>query len=270
MSLEQNVSKHYTRGDLQQTITKALPGGAGDAAALAGIEEFHIGGREATADLIAQLPLRPEMHVLDIGAGIGGTARYIAQTFGCRVTGVDLTEEYVAVANALSRRLGLDKVSFRQGSALTLPFEPASFDAATMLHVGMNIGDKRALFAEVSRVLKPGGVFAVYDIMKAGPGDITFPVPWAATAETSFVAEIAAYRSALEAAGFAPAPERGRRDFAIAFFQKLRAQTAEKGLPPLGLHVLMGETFREKVANMIANLEQGVIEPVEIIARKKA
>jgi SAM-dependent methyltransferase len=186
------------------------------------------------------------------------------------VTGIDLTEEYVKVADTLSKRLGVDdRISFRQGSALAMPFEPASFDAATMLHVGMNIGDKRALFAEVARVLKPGGVFAVYDVMKSGPGEVTFPVPWARTAETSFVADPATYRSALEASGFTPAPERGRRDFALAFFRKLRAQTAEKGLPPLGLHVLMGETSREKIANMIANLEQGVIAPVEIIARKK-
>ena len=123
------------------------------------------------------------MHLLDVGSGIGGPARTFADAFGCRVTGVDLTEEFVEAANALTRRCGLsDRVSFRQASALALPFADASFDAATLIHVGMNIEDKAGLFAEVRRVLKPDARFGVYDIMRVAEGEIPYPMPWAATA----------------------------------------------------------------------------------------
>src|SRR3546814_3455016 len=116
------------------------------------------------------------MSLLDIGCGLGGAARHFARACGCTVTGVDLTPEYVAVAEALTRMVGqADRVAFRAGSALDLPFEAASFDAATLLHVGMNIPDKDRLCAEAARVLKPGGVFGVYDGMRVGDGALTFP-----------------------------------------------------------------------------------------------
>jgi ubiquinone/menaquinone biosynthesis C-methylase UbiE len=208
------------------------------------------------------------MHLLDIGSGVGGAARYFAQTHGCRVTGIDLTEEYVAVAAALTRRVGLEgAVSFHQGSALALPFPEGTFDGAYMLHVGMNVADKAALFAGVRRVLKPGAVFAVYDVMRLAPGALDFPLPWASTPETSFVEEPTAYRQALQAAGFAIASERTRRDFALESLRRVQAQMAEKVLPALGTHILMGEDFPRKIANQTALTERGLISPVEMVAR---
>jgi SAM-dependent methyltransferase len=161
------------------------------------------------------------------------------------------------------------QVDFRAGSATALPFADASFDAATLLHVGMNIADKPALFAGLARVLRPGGVFAIYDVMRTGGGDIDFPMPWATGAHTSFVAEPAHYRRALEAAGFEVSAERNRRDDAIAFFRAMRARLAESGPPPLGTHVLMGKEAPQKIANLIASLEAGRLAPVEMVCRRR-
>ena len=131
----------------------------------------------------------------------------------------------------------------------------------------MNIQDKAKLFAEVRRVLKPGAVFGIYDVMREGDGDLAFPVPWASTPETSFVAGAADYRRLLEAAGFAVHKERSRREFAMEFFRQLRARAADAdGPPPLGLHLLMGPTAPQKVANMIDNLQRGLIAPIEIVS----
>jgi SAM-dependent methyltransferase len=273
MSIDRSIAEHYTHGALERTILDALRAAGKDPerlapADLAPVDEFHIGGRQATVDFAGRFGARAGMTLLDIGSGLGGAARYFAEQHGCRVSGIDLTAEYVAVANALARRCGLGRaVDYRQGSALDLPFAPASFDGAYMLHVGMNIADKPRLFAAVRAALKPGAVFGIYDVMRTGPGELSFPVPWAARPETSFVAAPADYRRALEAAGFAASEPLSRRDFAIEFFRQMRARAAAGGPPPLGLHILMGGDFPQKTANMIANLEQGIIAPTEIFAR---
>ena len=274
-AFEERIARHYTHGALTAAIERGLqasgPGGGelGDAD-LAGMDEFHMGGREATAALAESLDLKPEMSLLDIGCGIGGAARFFAQRFGCRVTGVDLTPEYIETARALSMRLGVaDRVEFHVGSALALPFADESFDAASLLPVGMNIPDKRRLAAETARVLKPGGTIAVYDIMRTGSGAIDFPMPWAASEDTSFLVTPADYRAALAGAGFDIAGERDRRDLALQMFARMRAKMAEGGgPPPLGLHILMGKDAPAKIANMVAMLERERIAPVEIIAHR--
>ncbi len=268
------VSRHYTRRDLETVIVEALRASGTDPDNLkpddlAAIDEFHMGGRAATAALAERLALRPEMQVLDIGCGLGGAARYFARLAGCRVTGVDLTPDYVDAAAALTRRVGLDdQVNFQVASALELPFAPGSFDAASLIHVGMNVSDKGRLCAEAARVLRPGGSFAIYDVMRAGPGDIAYPTAWAARADTSFVAEPALYREALAAAGFSATVEQDQRDLALDVFRRFRGRVAERGLPPLGLHLLMGPDAATKVANMVAALEAGVIAPMLMVARR--
>lgn len=274
MEIEHIVNEHYTHGSLERAILDALAASGKDPdrltpADLAPVDEFHVGGRQATADLGAELGVEPGWRLLDIGSGLGGASRYFAQEFQCSVTGIDLTDEYVRTAQSLARRVGLEKlVAYQQGNALVLPFAPASFDGAYMLHVGMNIEDKAKLFASVRHVLKPGGVFGIYDVMRTGEGDLSFPVPWASSPETSFVKSVGAYRLLLEDAGFAVERERNRRAFAIGFFEQMRAAAAQAGgPPPLGLHILMGATAPQKAANMILNLERGLIAPTEIVSR---
>ena len=181
------------------------------------VDEFHTGGRQATIDLLDQLALRPGSSVLDIGSGIGGTARLLVERYGCSVTGIDPTPEFVTVAEALTHRVGLtEKARFRIASATDLPFDPHSFDAATLLHVGMNVPDKVRLFFEGERVLKPGGNFAIYDMMRVGDGDLEYLVPWASHSETSFVENIDLYRTTLNDTGFEVISHRNRAQFAIS------------------------------------------------------
>lgn len=270
---EQAVAQHYTHGALERAVLDALRAAGKDPDRLepddlAPVDEFHIGGRQATIDLASQLGVTPGMHVLDVGAGLGGASRYFAHVLGCTVTGIDLTEEFVQVARALSARTGLaGRISYHHGSALALPFPPAAFDGAYMLHVGMNIADKGALFAQVRRVLKPRGFFGVYDVMREADGPLAYPMPWATTAETSFVEPSATYVRLLRAAGFEVVAQRSRREVALAFFRELRARIAQSGAPPLGLHIVMGPTTPQKIANMVSALETGLIAPTEIICQ---
>lgn len=273
METDQLIAGHYTHGALEAAILRALAAAGKDTDHLvpddlAPVDEFHIGGRQATGDFMAQLDFRSGQHLLDIGCGIGGPSRYAAQTFGCRVTGIDLTPEYVEVAGALSRRVGLGHaLAYETASATALPFAPATFDGAYMLHVGMNIADKAALCANLREVVKPGSMFGIYDIMREESGDLTFPVPWATTDASSFVASAAEYRHHLEAAGFEVLKERSRRESALASLAELRAKAGPGGPAPLGTHILMGENFSQKVANLTGNLERGLVAPTEIICR---
>jgi len=270
---DRNVAQHYEHGALEKAILDAMTSAGKDpdrltAADLAPVDEFHIGGRQATMELGAQLDLPRGARVLDVGSGLGGPSRYFASERGWRVDGIDLTPEYVQVAEHLSRRVGLgDDVSYRQASATDLPFADSTFDGAYMLHVGMNIADKKAAFAEVRRVLKPGGLFAIYDVMRESDGDFTYPVPWSAAPETNFIDTAAAYKRLLAGAGFSVGQERSRRDFALEFFRQMRQRMAQGGPPAPGLQIVMGATAPQKVANMMAMLERGVFSPTEIIGR---
>jgi len=271
--IERNVALHYSHGTLEAAILAALGAMGKDVehlvpADLTPVDEFHIGGRAATEAFADQLGVAPGMHLLDIGSGLGGAARYFAGERGCRVTGIDVTEDYVRVATALAKRVGLaDRVTFQKASALAMPFEAASFDGAYMLHVGMNIFDKDALFAEVRRVLKLGARYGIYDVMRVGNGEIPLPVPWASSVTTSFVADEPAYRQLLERAGFAIERTRNRRDFARKFSHDQRERFAASGPPPLGQHLLMGPTAQRKLANLSRAIDDGIVAPVEIVAR---
>ena len=273
MNLEQTVARHYAHGSLEQAILEALAAAGKDVnrlspADLAPVDEFHVGGRPATIAFAGQLGVRSGMRLLDVGCGLGGAARYFAHEHGCHVTGIDLSDEYVAVANALAARVGLaDRVSCQQGSALALPFAPGSFDAAYLLHVGMNIENKSGLFAEIRRVLAPSGTLGIYDVMRLGAGDLSYPAPWASSPEASFVADAATYRRLLEAAGFDVLKERNRRDFALEIFRQMRERGASGRPAPLGLHIVMGDNAAQKVANMTNDIHRGLIAPTEMICR---
>ncbi len=277
MQYDKSVAEHYLHGNLLKAIEAALPkiGKTPNSITLEDLspmDEFHIGGREATEQLIEQLNFTPQSHVLDIGCGLGGTARFVATRCRNHITGIDLTEEYIETGKTLCKWLNLDtQITLQQGSALSMPFPDNTFDGSYMLHVGMNIEDKASLFAEVQRVLRPGAMFGIYDVMRDSVGELTYPVPWASSESTCQLATLEEYTDALKNSGFSILKEKNYRDFALQFFTRVAARAAKKGTPPaLGLHLLMQESTTSKIKNMTANIAAGYIAPVEIIAQKQS
>lgn len=275
MLFENVVSEHYTHGDLLGAIQASI-GKLGKTVDnvtvedLGPVDEFHIGGRIATDNLLNQLNFSEQDHILDVGCGLGGASRFVANRLNNQVTGIDLTQEYIDTGKTLCDWVGLDKqVTLHQGNALSMPFEEKTFDGGLMLHVGMNIEDKAQLFKEIYRVLKSGTSFGVYDVMRSKDGELAYPVPWAAEDNTSKLATPDQYKQALTDAGFKVMAESDRRDFGLEFFKQMRSKIeANGGPPPLGLHTLMQKSASVKLKNMVDNIVAGFISPVEIIARK--
>lgn len=275
MLYDQAVSESYFHGNLLNAIQASIGklGKTVDSVTvedLGPVDEFHIGGRSATKSFLDQLNFSNQDHILDVGCGLGGATRFVANTYGSRVTGIDLSQEYTETGKALNNWVKLDKqITLQQGSALTMPFEDETFDGGFMLHIGMNIEDKAKLFSEIYRVLRPGATFGVYDIMRQNGGELSFPVPWATDKSTNKLATSDQYKRALSDAGFEVASENNRSEFALEFFKQMRAKTEADGGPaPLGLHTLMKESTPIKLKNMVDNIAAGYIAPVEIIAHK--
>jgi SAM-dependent methyltransferase len=238
---------------------------------LAAVDEFHIRGRPATAELADGLGLAAGQRVLDVGCGIGGPSRYVAATYDCKVVGIDLTEEYCRVAALLAERAGLgDRVEYHPGNALAMPFADADFEVAYTQHVAMNIEDKAQLYAEVARILKPGGRFGIYDVLQGEGGDVVYPVPWARDAATSFVVRPAELEALLEDAGFAIVSWRDTAAEARQWIDQMKARMAEPNPPPTALRLLLGEDFRAMAQNIFRNLLEDRVRPTEVICRKPA
>ncbi|WP_171128339.1 MULTISPECIES: class I SAM-dependent methyltransferase [unclassified Ruegeria] len=273
MTNPNEVAHHYHSGHLLKRISDGCsrldltpPISHDD---LAPVDEFHIGGRLATERFVKSLDLSAESRVVDFGCGLAGPARYVAAATGAHVTGIDLTDEFVETGRALTEWTGLsDRVHLIEGSVLDLPLEAKSMDAAYMIHVGMNIADKVGIAREAKRVLKPGGIFAIYDVMQVGEGQMDYPAPWASSSDQSALAPPETYETALNSVGFEVSERIDRTAFAKQFFADLAsAQSRSDGPPPLGLHLIMGENTSLKVQHMVRNIERGLIAPIEIHAR---
>jgi MPBQ/MSBQ methyltransferase len=263
------VRQHYAQAGYAGRLLTALRAAGKDLDRLtrddlAPFEEFHIGGRDATRELAQLAGLHANLHVLDLGSGIGGPARTLAAEFGCRVTGLDLVDEYVEAASELTRRAGLaDRASFQPGDACALPFPAAHFDAVVSEHMTMNIEDKATLFVGVRRVLRVGGVYALYEIC-AGTGSVEYPVPWAATPTISFLRPPDELRRLIENAGFAARDWNDVTAQATQRFGVLASLVGGwHGSPPaLGPHLVMGHDYAEKIGNLLRNLQQGSVRVV--------
>lgn len=268
-----SVKQHYGVGGILDAILRALADEGKDLDALepadlAPVDEFHVRGREATVELAGRARLGPGMRVLDLGCGLGGSARHLAAQHGCDVVGIDVTDEYVRVADALSRRVGLaDRIGFRLGSALDLPFAEGAFDAVWTEHVQMNVGDKETFYGEAARVLKPGGVLIFHDIFRGAGGEPHYPVPWAQDASISSLASPDEIRATLERAGLRVRDWEDVTRRSLEWFVRRRAQQGS-GPPPLGIHLLMGASAEQKLANMVANLREARVAVVQAVAEK--
>ncbi|WP_416896899.1 MAG: class I SAM-dependent methyltransferase [Minwuia sp.] len=274
--IEAAVARHYGSGELLERILAGLEqlgldAGRIDPVELAPVDEFHTAGRTMTVKALDMTPLEAGMHVLDVGCGIGGTSRYLAHERDCQVTGIDLTPEYIEVARDLTSRTGLaDRCHFELASALEMPFEDGIFDAAVTFHVAMNIEDRQGLYGEIARVLRPGAPLCIFDVMKGPALGMHYPVPWAETAETSFLRSPDDMRVLLDHAGFTLLAEESQKDFASEFFRKaFAAQAQADGPPPLGLHLLTGANSPEKFRNYATALDENMIEPWIMVATRR-
>lgn len=273
-SIQSGVQEHYAHRDLATAIFAALTAAGKDPdnlrpEDLAPVDEFHIRGRQATLDLARLARLNETMHILDVGSGVGGPSRRLALEFGCRVTGLDLIAEYCRVAQILTDRLGLaDRISYRQGNALDMPFDDASFDVVWTQHTAMNIPDKPQLYAEIWRVLRPGGSLAIDDVLAGSGGPVHFPVPWAREPSISFLASPDEMRLLLEEVGFEILSWRDTTGLGREWFRTVRQKMQDKGPSPLGIHVLLGPDFQAMIRNLVRNLEENRIALIEILGAR--
>lgn len=266
------TASHYARAGLAAAILAGLRAAGKDPEApgpddLAPVDQFHIRGKDATLELARLAGLQAGMEVLDVGGGLGGPARTLARALGCRVVVLDLTEEYCRVGEELSRRTGLgDRVGFQHGDALAIPFADGRFDVVWTQHSSMNVDDKARLYGEIRRVLRPGGRLALHEVMAGDAGPPHFPVPWAREAASSFLRAPEAVRGLLGDLGFR---ERCWLDVtapSLAWFRaRVAGLEAAGALPPLGLHLLLGEEFAPMFRNMVRNLAEGRIVVVEAV-----
>lgn len=234
-----------------------------DAVRLAPVDEFHIRGRAATLEIAEALALRPRSQVLDLGSGLGGPARTLAEMSGCHVTGIDLTPEFCEAATVLSQWTGLSgQTEFRTGDATQTGLPDAGFDAALTVHTAMNIADKPALYAEAFRLLRQNSRFVAYDVLQGDGGQVNYPVPWARDPSTSFLATPAAMRTLLQGAGFEILSETDSSAEGLAWFQAMRDRISQEGPPPITFAAFLGESFSLMAANQIANLAEGRIKTV--------
>jgi SAM-dependent methyltransferase len=258
------VRAYYPSAGLADAVVDVLAGAGIDVAHLtvqdlSAVDQLHAGGAAATALVLERINLTAGTTLLDVGCGLGGPSRMAADRYQAQVTGVDLTPELVDAASALAARVGLEKrCRFLATPGETLPFDEGSFDAAMMIHVGMNVRDKRSLFAEVHRVLSPGAVFLLYEQVRRGAGDLTYPLPWAVDERSSFVEAADDYVAALAAAGFVQIEVEDRTG-------------PVPGAPPPSVQVgpadILGPAYVAGVTNHISATRAGLLGGVLIHAR---
>lgn len=276
MNTDCEVSTHYSRGDLLSRLNAALREDGIDPdhptmEGLAPYDQFHGRGLEATVEIAGLVEAGPADHILDIGSGIGGPARYFANRFGCRVTGIDLTPEYCDVARHLTRLLDLEgRVTFEVGNALRRPFADASFDGAYSMNVSMNIADKGGFHREIHRVLKPGTWLVLSEIAKGDGGDLDYPTPWATSAATSFLSTPEETQRGLREVGFDVVRLHSSAEATKAWGARARAMVERGEKPPQRAAMLMhGKTAAQMAANTSRGVAEGRIVPIEVLARRR-
>lgn len=272
---ESVIAGHYGGNNLKSQIFDAISRSDLDLqrlvpADLAPIDEFHMGGRKATAEIVDRIGLTANDQVLDIGCGLGGLVRYLASEVGCRATGLDLTPEYVDIAKELTKFTGLsDKADFVIGSALSLPFADETFDAALTFHAGMNIADRETKYFEAARILRPGGKLVIYDVLKGPKPGMLFPVPWAERKEASYLVTVEELNNLLLSAGFSILNIEDRTPLVLDHHRQKVAEMSDNNPPPaLGLHLLQGDNAQKKSRNMIEMAKQGQIALGVFIVQK--
>jgi sarcosine/dimethylglycine N-methyltransferase len=263
MSLDQQYATGLSRPRIEEALLAAgMDLGDLQRGDLAPLEDFHTMGRIATSQLAELAEIEPGDEVLDAGSGVGGTARYLVERFGCRVTAVDLTEEYCNTSRWLNHLVGLDhQISVQQADVTSLPFASGSFDAVMSQHVQMNVADKTRLYDEARRVLRPEGRLAIWDITAGAPGPLDSPLPWADQPALSHLASAARLRATIESAGLAVTHWSDMTEEAVVIMEIF----LQSPPGPLGLHVFV-DNFVEKANHLVRGLAHGRLRAVQAVA----
>jgi sarcosine/dimethylglycine N-methyltransferase len=272
--ITKTVQDHYTQGGLLDRIFAYLEKSGTDPARLTfedlyPIDQLHARGGVATNDHIEFAGIDGDMHVLDIGCGVGGASRVIAATCGCRVTGIDLTPEYIDIARDLTGRCGLsDKVDYQQANATELSFDDETFDHVWCHNVTMNIEDKAAFADEVSRVLVSGGRFSCAELGLGPAGEPSFPLPWARDASSSFLVTPDDMCAALEGGGLRVIQQLDLNDINMAFRKEMQERAARGDAPAVASYVAMGDDMPERQQNLGRMAIEGRVVEHMILAEK--
>jgi len=274
MTDAKTISEHWGSGDVYARIVEAMKAASLSpdtitVEQLAPVDHFHARGFPATVELADALPVRAGHHILDIGCGIGGPARYFAKRFGCRVSGVDITAPFVEAANKLTALLKMQSlVDMKLGDGQQLPFADSVFDGAYAQHVTMNVADRARFFAEAYRVLRPGSFFALTEHGLGPHGSPHYPVPWSEDGSGSHLVTPADTVAYLGDAGFADVKVEDTGAKYLAGYRRNMELAAQGALPAFGIHILMGQTAPAKTKNASRNIEEGRTHPVQVICYK--
>jgi ubiquinone/menaquinone biosynthesis C-methylase UbiE len=268
----QPVQKHYTRENMfENVVEKFKELGVTDLTRkdISGIDEFHVRGAAVSMELAKDISLDKNTRVLDVGCGLGGPARMLAAEFGSKVTGLDLTPEFIRSAKLLSELVGLGELTtFVQGDALNLPFADNSFDVVWTQHVQMNIENKEKFYSEITRVLAPGGTFIYYDIFSKNGEALLFPVPWADNESLSSLISTKKINELLEKEGLEKIKTKDQTPEAIQFFAEMLNKPPTAGPKKPGLDMVMGKATPEKLGNLLKNIKDDKLELQSGVYRK--
>jgi len=271
---DKRIGDYYGIGNIFEKIETGLKAAGKDIEALTvddllPIDEFHTRGRKATREVAQLADIKTSDRILDVGCGLGGTARFLAQQYKCSVVGIDLTPEYIIVGSKLTALVDLqDRVKLAQGSALDIPYENEYFDAVWTQHVQMNIADKKRFYSEIARVLKPGGCFLFHDVFSNSGQPPIYPTPWAENESLSVMVTEAQAQAIFSEVGLKVEQWIEKVPESVAFFDGVLARLEAKGYPPLGIHLLLGDNAIDKFRNYARNLRENRMAVIIGSARK--
>jgi ubiquinone/menaquinone biosynthesis C-methylase UbiE len=274
MSNAKSIAEHWATGDVYTLITSTLrklgkPMEGLTVEDLAPVDHFHARGFPATVELADRLSIRPGQHIVDIGCGLGGPARYMAKRFQCVVSGIDITPTFVEAGNKLTALVRMQaQVKIELGDGQRLPYENGQFDGGYSQHVTMNVPDRARFYAEAFRVLKPGAFFALSEHGLGPTGNPYHPVPWSSDGSGAYLVTPAQTRAFLEQSGFVEIDMQDTGAKYLAGYKAAIERAAAGTLPPLGVHLLLGEAATEKTRNAARNIEEGRTHPIQVICRK--
>jgi len=269
-----HIRSYYSPNDLYNSIIEGLNTIGKELAKvtlddLQPVDEFHIRGNVATKELIQLSDFTPDMHILDVGCGVGGSTRRLSHETGCCVTGIDLSEQYIDAAERLTKLLNMqERVKFHAASALALPFDDNTFDGAWAIQMNMNVEDKLSWLKEVYRVLKPGGRAILYEVCGSNNTPVHFPVPWAQDSTMSFLVPPEEFRGVITLAGFDIEGWEDKTDLAQKAFAHMTKPVGEPDLPELGVHLLVGNDILTKAYNLHRNLDEERVSLIETVTVK--